>query len=73
MDSGSQKTYVTSRLKESLHLPTKRTESLRIKTFGSTEGHDTTCEAVDLGLVTKDGESLTLTALVVPKVALPFL
>ena len=71
MDSGSQRTYVTSRLKESLHLPTKRTESLRIKTFGSTEGHDTTCEAVDLGLVAKDGETLRLTALVVPFICNP--
>ena len=71
MDSGSQRTYVTSCLRESLHLPTKRTESLRIKTFGSTEEHDTTCEAVDLGLVAKDGETLRLTALVVPFICNP--
>ena len=53
MDIGSQRTYITSRLRESLHLPTKRTESLHIKTFGSSEGHDATFEAVDLGLVTR--------------------
>ena len=65
MDSRSQRTYVTSRLRESLHLPTKQTESLHIKTFGSTEGQDATCEAVDLGLIMKDGETLKVTALVV--------
>ena len=47
MDSGSQKTYMTYRVKESLH----------IETFGSAEGQDATCEAVDLRLVTKDGEA----------------
>ena len=71
MDSGSQRTYVTSRLRESLHLPTKRTESLHIKTFGSTEGHDAICEVVDLGLITKGGEKLKLTALVVPFICNP--
>lgn len=71
MDSGSQRTYVTSRLRESLHLPTKRTESLHIKTFGSAEGHSATCEAVDLGLIMEDGETLKLTALVVPLICNP--
>ena len=59
---------VTSRL--SLHLPTKRTECLHIKTFGSTEGH-ATCEVVDLGLITKGSEKLKLTALVVPFICNP--
>ena len=71
MDSGSQRTYVSSRLRASLQLPTKRTESLHIKTFGSTEGQDATCEAVDLGLITKDGEVLKMTALVVPSICNP--
>ena len=71
MDSGSQMTYVSSRLRESLQLPTKRTESLHIKTFGSTEGQDATCEAVDLGLITRDGEALKMTTLVVPFICNP--
>ena len=58
-------------MRESLHLPTKQTESLHIKTFGSTEGHDAICEAVDLSLVTRDGEALKLTALVVPFICNP--
>lgn len=71
MDSGSQRTYITSRLRDSLHLSTTQTESLHIRTFGSTEECDTTCEAVDLGLVTKGGETLKLTALVVPLISNP--
>jgi hypothetical protein len=71
MDSGSQRTYVTSRLRENLHLMTKQTESLHIKTFGSTKGHDATCEAVDFSLITRGGETFKLTALVVPFICNP--
>ena len=41
MDSGSQRTYITSRLRDQLNLSTMGTESLQIKTFGTTETHDT--------------------------------
>ena len=58
-------------MKESLHLPSKRTESLRIKTFGSTEERETVCEAVELGLVTSNGERLKLSALAVPFICDP--
>lgn len=71
LDSGSQRTYVTSRIKEILHLIPKQMESLRIKTFGSSEERDTLCEAVDLALITKDRETLKLTALVVPFICDP--
>ena len=71
VDSRSQRTYVTSHMRESMHLPVKRTETLSIKTFGSTEGQDTVYEAVELGLITKNGESLKLTALVVPFICNP--
>ena len=71
MDSGSQRTYVTSRLRERLRLTTERTESLHIKTFGSTEGHNATCEAVHLGLLMKSGETLEMTAQVVPFICNP--
>lgn len=71
MDSGSQRTYVTSRVKEMLRLSPKKTESLRIKTFGFSEERDTLCEAVELALVTKDDGTLKLTALVVPFICDP--
>ena len=68
MDSRSQRTYVTTHVKESLHLPSKRTECLHIKTFGSTEERET---AVELGLVTSNGERLKLSALAVPFICDP--
>ena len=71
LDSGSQRTYVTSQVQERLNLPAKRSESLCIKTFGNSEGRSTACEVVDLGLCTKNGEALTASALVIPFICNP--
>ena len=71
LDSGSQRTYVTSRTREALQLATKWTERLSIKTFGSAEGHDTECAVVELDLLAKSGERLGLSALVVPFICPP--
>lgn len=65
MDGGSQRTYVTNHVKETLHLSPKRTECLRIKTFGSSEEQERTCNAVDLGVLTRGGQTLYLSAIVV--------
>ena len=48
LDRGSQRTYITQGTKEKLNLPVKRTETLRIKTFGSTEKATKKCELVEL-------------------------
>ena len=71
MDSGSQRTYITCRLRDELELLTTGTESLRIKTFGTTESNDTSCDVVQLGLNTKEGGTLKVTALVVPFICNP--
>lgn len=71
MDGGSQRTYVTCRLRDELSLPTVRTESLMIKTFRNAESHVSKRDVVQLGLSTKDGENLQITALVVPFVCHP--
>jgi hypothetical protein len=71
LDSGSQRTYVTDRVKEALCLTTKAAESLHIKTFGSSEGQDAICDVVDVGLLTGDRKSLKLSALVVPLICNP--
>jgi len=65
MDSGSQRTYVTAQLQDKLILPRWGTESLRIRTFRATEARDTSCDVVELGVVTQGDETLRLTALVV--------
>ncbi len=71
MDSGSQRTYVTDRVKKVLDMSPRRTECIRIKTFGTSEEQERVCEAVDLGVLTRDGETLRLSALVVPVVCDP--
>lgn len=62
MDSGSQRTYVT-------HVSFTCPRSLHIKTLGSTKEWETVCEAVELGLITRNGEKLS--ALVVPFICDP--
>ena len=71
MDTGSQRTYVTSRVKHSLRLPISGIESLHIKTFGSSEGQDTMCETVEVGLLLNNGEMMGIQALVVPVICKP--
>ena len=71
MDTGSQRTYVTSRVKYTLQLPISGIESLHIKIFGSSEGQDTMCETVELGLLLKNGDMMRIQALVVPVICNP--
>ena len=71
MDTGSQRTYVTSRVKHTLQLPISGIESLHIKTFGSSEGKDTMCETVELGLLLKNGDMMRIQALVVQVICNP--
>ena len=66
LDSGSQRTYITSRLRDELNLPTVKTKLLQIKTFGSTKSDDTSCDVVQVGIETRDDGTLSITALVVP-------
>ena len=62
----SQWTYISSRLRDQLQLPTRQTESLKIRTFSSTESQDQQYEVIELGLKLKNGDNLKLVALVVP-------
>ena len=70
-DSGSQRTYVTAQLQDKLSLLRRRTESLRIRTFGATEACDASCDVVELGVFTQGDRTLRLTALVVPFICKP--
>ena len=54
-----------------MNLPRRRVESLRIKTFGTTQARDTSCDIVDLGITIEVDETLKLTALVVPLISNP--
>ena len=70
-DSGSQRTYITSRLRDELNLPTVKRKLLQIKTFGSTKSDDTSCDVVQVGIETRDDGTLSITALVVPFICNP--
>ena len=72
-DIGSQRTYVTSRLKGQLKLPAISTEKIRITTFGSTESCDQSCDVVHLGIRVKEGERQKVAALVVPLICSPLM
>jgi hypothetical protein len=71
LDRGSQRTYITQRTRERLRLLTKSTEFLRIKTFGTSEGQETQCETVKLGVHVSSGEIILLNALVVTVICNP--
>lgn len=71
LDSGSQRTYITDRVSEALNLSAIRSESLLVKTFGSPQGLEMSCEVVELGLRVRDGSLLTLSAVVVPFICNP--
>ena len=48
-----------------LNLPSLRTESMWINTFGSTEPQDVSCDVVEVGVLAKGDEPMRITALVV--------
>ncbi len=71
IDSGSQRTYITSHLRDQLNLPRMGTETLRIKTFRAAETQNTSCDVVELGVNAEGDEALRMTALVVPFICNP--
>ena len=48
LDSGSQRSYITSKLRDSLRLPRKQSRTVSIKTFGSQVERVETCDIVEL-------------------------
>ena len=70
-DSGSQKSYVSQRLKEALSLKPIHSETLVIKTFGSTDEMVQTCDNVQLCVQGVNGLNLYLTANTVPVICAP--
>ena len=68
LDSGSQRTYVSTRLRERLKLPTENTERISIKTFGSTNENSQCGDVVRLCVATEQGKDVELSAFVVPTI-----
>ena len=71
-DLGSQRLYVSARVQEALNLRRVRSESMIIKTFGSNnKGDHRACDIVELKVSTKNGDSLTVSTVVVPHICDP--
>ena len=69
LDSGSQRSYITNRVRNQLNLPTEKTETMVIKTFGSEEERIQTCDSVKFVLKSQHGQTeISLSAYVVPMI-----
>ena len=70
-DGGSQKSYLTQRVKDSLALPVDSKQYLSIAAFGSKKGRPKQCEVVRLIVRTKLGGCQELEVFVVPHICDP--
>ncbi|KAL5494489.1 hypothetical protein EMCRGX_G015831 [Ephydatia muelleri] len=70
-DTGSQRSYVVARLRNTLQLPTERTETLIVKTFGSSSGQPQLCDVVNLSMKTRNGANVVIPLLTVPVICEP--
>ena len=71
LDNGSQKSYVTERVKKFLALPVTGTEQLSIAAFGSSRREPKHCDVVCLAIRTKSGHNQELNLYVVPHICDP--
>ena len=70
-DNGSQRSYISNKVKDSLALNRKSVETMSVKTFGATEEVRQTYDVVMRGLATKGGAGLEIPLLVVPLICGP--
>ena len=72
LDSGSQRSFVTTRVKNQLNLDAEGTENLMIKTFGGEAEELQTCEFLHFNIETESTyPDLSLTAFVVSTICQP--
>ena len=71
LDGGSQRSYVTERIRDALNLPISHSESGTIKPFGSNTGTHQQCKVVNLCIGTLGKEDVTLSAVCVPVISSP--
>ena len=70
-DSGSQQSYVTDKVKQSLSLDSQCVKTMLIKTFGSDKRGKQLCDVVSLGLSFRNGGTIQLLFLSVPLICEP--
>ena len=72
LDSGSQRSFVCTRVRNMLELPTIKREAIIINTFGTDETDIKTCDVASLGLKSKHSEFyIEIKALEVPTICSP--
>eukprot|EP00731_Ephydatia_muelleri_P024188 Em0016g459a len=71
LDSGSQRSYISHKLREALSLKTEQNKNLLIKTFGSETEKIQTCDVVKVTMKLKDGKETTVVLLEVPMICEP--
>ena len=69
LDTGSQRTYITSQLKSKLNLSPVKSETLLLNTFGDERYTKQQCDVVNLRLQGSQGE-IEISALCFPKICL---
>ena len=70
-DSGSQRSYITDKVREQLSLGSINAETMLIKTFGSENHTRQTCDVVKLGINLRDGSNMQMSFLSVPLICEP--
>ena len=70
-DNGSQRSYITNTLAETLSLTSKHTETMVIRTFGSQSETKQICDVVSMGIALRNGQSIQLSFLTVPLICEP--
>ena len=72
LDTGSQRSYISTRLREALGLPAIRSDTLIVKTFGSSYSHVQSCEVVNVCLRSlNDDLNMYLKAFTIPTICSP--
>ena len=71
LDTGSQRTYVTTKVKNDLNLPTEGKQTISVKTFGSSEENTMSVDIVRLCISAEDGDEVQLSAFAVPLICDP--
>ena len=71
MDSGSQQSYLTTKVKQDLRLESVRTQRLSIAAFGSRRALAKSCDVVTLKVQTRSGPNLEVNLLVVRHICDP--
>ena len=70
LDSGSQRSYISEKLRNELNLPTLRRERLFIKTFGNSNSKCKNVDIVPLNVITSN-KTITIEAICTPDICNP--